>query len=274
MTTTLHGIDISHWQAGLQLAKTDAQFALFKATDGTSYVDACCDGFVTQAKRAGLPWGVYHFWQGNPTAEADHFVDSVAGYVGDAMLVLDFEGAHATSPSAAKTWLDRVYDRTGVRPLIYMSQSVTHQFDWTAVAKDYALWVARYGSSSYGDTGAWAAPAMWQYTDAHKTGGYSVDGDYFYGDEAAWAAFASGGNAHTDNDTGGDWFDMATKKDLEDAVLAVLKSSDGRKAIANAAWNTDGVIEAPDGEGAKDNPYWTGRGWLGSIRTQAMTKDE
>lgn len=270
---TLHGIDVSHWQSGLQLAKTDAQFALFKATDGTSYVDATCDGFVNQAKKLGIPWGIYHFWQGNPTAEADHFVDSVAGYIGHGLLVLDFEGAHATSASAAKTFLDHVYSRTGVRPLIYMSQSVTRQFDWSAVAKNYALWVARYGSSSYGDVGAWKAPAMWQYTDAHKAGGYSVDGDYFYGDKAAWTAFATGDAAdHTDSDTGGDWLTMATKQDVKDAVLEVLKSTEGRKAIANGTWNTDGVIAAPGDD--KDNPYWTGRGWLGSIRTQAMTKDE
>lgn len=198
---TLHGIDISHWQSGLQLAKTDAQFAIMKATDGTSYVDATCNGFVNQAKAAGLLWGVYHFWQGSPTAEADHFVDSVAGYVGHGLLVLDFEGAHATSATAAKTWLDRVYARTGVRPLIYMSQSVTRQFDWSAVARDYALWVARYGSSSYGDTGAWKSPVMWQYTDAHPTGGMKVDGDYFYGTADTWRAFATGDATHaTDTD--------------------------------------------------------------------------
>lgn len=216
---TLHGIDVSHWQSGLQLAKTDAQFALFKATDGTSYVDATCDGFVNQAKKLGIPWGVYHFWQGNPTAEADHFVDSVAGYIGHGLLVLDFEGAHAVSASAAKTFLDRVYSRTGVRPLIYMSQSVTRQFDWSAVAKNYALWVARYGSSSYGDTGAWKTPVMWQYTDAHKTGGYSVDGDYFYGDKATWTAFATGDQSHT-----------SSSDDEEDDMPSA-------EEIAKAVWN-------------------------------------
>jgi hypothetical protein len=75
--------------------------------------------------------------------------------------------------------------------------------------------------------------------------------------------------ATANNTTEGDWFDMATKKDLEAAVLDVLKSADGRKAIANAAWNTDGVISAPSDTDTKSNPYWTGRGWLGSIRTAA-----
>ena len=194
--TTLEGIDISHWQQGLSIAKADPDFAIMKATDGTSYVDPTCDGFVSQCKSHGALWGVYHFWQGNAKAEADWFVKNVRGYVGQGVLVLDFEGAHATSASAAKSFLDRVYDTTGVRPLIYMSQSVTRQFDWSAVAKSYALWVARYGASSYGDTGAWAAPALWQWTSSGKVNGYSgnVDKDHFYGDRAAWAAFASGGS--------------------------------------------------------------------------------
>ena len=194
---TLEGIDISHWQTGLSIAKADPDFAIMKATDGTSYVDATCDGFVNQCKSHGALWGVYHFWQGNATAEADWFVKNVAGYVGHGILVLDFEGARATSASAAKAFLDRVYDSTGVRPLIYMSQSVTREFDWSAVAKNYALWVARYGSDTYGDTGAWGSPAMWQWTSSGKVDGYSgnVDKDHFYGDRAAWEAFATGGQA-------------------------------------------------------------------------------
>lgn len=269
---TLHGIDISHWQTGLQLAKTDAQFAIMKATDGTSYVDAACNGFVNQAKSAGLLWGVYHFAQntGSLNAEADHFVDSIRGYLGHGILVLDWEHGNLANVSGAKAWLDRVHSKTGIRPLIYMSQSVAASHNWSSVAKDYALWVARYGSS-YGDTGAWAAPAMWQYTNAHHTGGQYVDGDHFYGDKAAWTAFATG-DSHGTDDTK-DWFDMATKADLKDAIDEWARSSEGRKALANAIWNTDGVIKAPDGEAAKDNPYWSGRGWLGSIRTQAMTKD-
>lgn len=272
---TLEGLDISHWQQGLQLAKTGKAFAIMKATDGTGYVDPTCNGFVSQAKKAGMLFGVYHFWQGSGVAEADWFCKNVAGYVGDGVLVLDFEGAHATSATEAKKFLDRVYDKTGIRPLIYMSQSVTNQFNWSSVAKDYGLWVARYGSSSYGSTGAWGAPAMWQYTSTGRVTGYSgdVDLDTFYGDRNAWLAYATGGS-HTDNDiTGGDWFEMATEQDLINAISKWAKSTDGRKEIANAVWNTDGVIEAPDGEGKKDNPYWSGRGWLGSIRTQAMTKD-
>jgi len=68
-----------------------------------------------------------------------------------------------------------------------------------------------------------------------------------------------------------DWFDMATKKDLEDAVLAALNSPKGRDAIARGAWTTDGVIPAPADTNTKKNPYWTGAGLLKSARSNTLT---
>lgn len=242
---TLHGLDISHWQSGLQLAKTGKDFAIMKATDGTSYVDATCDGFVNQAKAAGMLWGVYHFAQntGNMTAEADHFIASTRGYQGHGILVLDWEHGDLGNVSGAKAFLDRVYDKTGVRPLIYMSQSVAAGHNWSSVAKDYALWVARYGSS-YGSTGAWGSPAMWQYTSSGRVSGYgeNVDLDHFYGDRTAWGAFAtgetSGDNGGGDNGDGGDdempqWKNMAYgvdhtfPADGEWHVLTIGQADDG-----------------------------------------------
>jgi GH25 family lysozyme M1 (1,4-beta-N-acetylmuramidase) len=192
--TTLHGIDISHWQTGLDIDATDAQFVIIKVTDGTGYIDPAAVGFAHQIINAGLLGGAYHFYEGAGTAaaraEADHFVDQVRPVIGRALLALDFE--HSTTDVAgARAFLDRVTERTGVRPLIYMSQSLTNAHDWSSVAKDYGLWVARY-NESIGPTGAWSDVTMWQYTDAHHTGGETVDGDRFYGDAAAWRALAAG----------------------------------------------------------------------------------
>lgn len=194
----LEGIDISHYQTGLSIAKADPAFAIMKATEGTSYVDPTCDGFVTQCKNAGVLYGVYHFAHSGSDAEADWFIKNTKGYHGKGVLVLDWEAdAVGKGVSAAKNFLDRVYDKTGVRPLIYMSQSVTQSYDWSAVAKNYGLWVARYGTDSYGDTGAWKSPAMWQYTSSGRVNGYSgnVDENHFYGDSSAWKAYATGGKS-------------------------------------------------------------------------------
>ena len=192
----MKGIDVSHWQAGLDLAKTDAQFVIIKATEGTTYMDPECDAFYQRAKSLGLPRGVYHFYRGGGSKEADWFLANIAGYVGDAILALDFED-HVTDVKGAKAFLDKVAEATGVKPVIYMSASVKDGADWSAVVgADYGLWLARWGSAP-GSPSPWPALALWQYTDAHDTGGMAVDGDEFYGDHEAWAAYARGSGGDT-----------------------------------------------------------------------------
>ena len=147
---TLHGVDISNWQAGFDVKKCAGQFMIAKATEGTTFVDKNCDGFVQQAKAAGIPWGVYHFAHDGGDDEVDFFVKQVKGYVKGGILVLDWEAdAVSKGVSAAKNFLDGVYSETGVRPLIYMSASVVTGSNWSSVYNaDYGLWVAAYQSNA------------------------------------------------------------------------------------------------------------------------------
>lgn len=75
---------------------------------------------------------------------------------------------------------------------------------------------------------------------------------------------------HKDNSNSKDWFDMATKKDLEDALLSVLKTTEGRKALARAVWQTDGVISAPADTDTKKNPHWAAEGLVKAARSNAI----
>jgi lysozyme len=193
---TLNGIDISHWQGGMDVGRTGADFVIVKVTDGTSYKDPQAVTFARQIIDAGMLGGGYHFWQAgqSATAQADHFLSVVEPVVGRAVMVLDWESSDTGNVAGAKAWLDHVYERTGIRPVIYMSQSVAASHDWSSVAAQNALWVARYGTSTYGDTGAWADPVMWQHTSSGRVPGYSgnVDLDYFYGTAETWRALAAG----------------------------------------------------------------------------------
>lgn len=194
--TELKGLDVSHWQTGLDLGKTGLDFAIMKATDGTNFVDDQCDHFVNQAKKAGMKYGVYHFYEGGGSKEADYFVKNVKGYIGQALLALDFE-THTSDVSGAKAFLDRVKSQTGVKPVIYFNRSVLTSNNWSSVEKaDYGLWYARY-QSSLDSTSPWAGPALWQYTSSGHVSGYSgnVDLDKFFGDKAAWDAYAEGSSA-------------------------------------------------------------------------------
>lgn len=206
---SMNGIDISNWQRGIDLTKVPCDFVIVKATEGTSYVSPDCDRAFQQAMGAGKKLGVYHFASGlDANAEADFFVKNIKGYIKKAILVLDFEAkAVSRGPAWAKQWMDRVFSLTGVKPLIYMSNSVVHQYDWSAVvAADYGLWNAgyyAYGTKFYGykpdaplrgGTGKWPGAAIYQYSSEGRLSGYNGDLDInvFYGDAKAWDAYAGG----------------------------------------------------------------------------------
>lgn len=204
----LKGIDVSHWQKGLDIASTGAQFVICKATQGTTIVDPCCDSHYQAAKRLGLKLGVYHYASGgDPVAEADFFVKNIQGYIGEAILVLDWESNQNPRYGEHASWclkfLNRVKELTGVKPLIYMSASVIKLADWSPVVKEnYGLWVAGYPDNRDSwdipdfkwNVTPWPFYAIWQYTSS----GGRLDRDVFSGDAAAWDKYATkSGSAST-----------------------------------------------------------------------------
>lgn len=204
----LKGIDISHHQRGIDLAAIATDFVIIKATEGNGYTDEMCDTFYQKAKSLGKKLGVYHFARpdlGNTAeAEADWFIKETLGYHKEAMLILDWESGNLKDTTWARKWLDRVYSKTGVRPVIYMSASVMRSADWgDVVAGDYGLWVANYGSNDGTAQNSvfdkyplkyWSFYALWQYTSTGKLNGYNgnLDLNYFSGDTTAWDKYAGG----------------------------------------------------------------------------------
>lgn len=200
---TLQGIDIASWQAGIDLATVPLDFAIVKATQGTGYTNPDYARAISQVLGAGRLGGAYHYVSGgNAQAEADHFVDVVGGNVGRVVLAIDWEqGDNAAWGNVA--YLDavvsRVIERTGVEPLIYCSQSVVTSIASIASARDCGLWVAQYANmnaTGYQDSpwneGAYSC-AIRQYSSAGRLNGWegNLDLDKFYGDAAAWAAYAT-----------------------------------------------------------------------------------
>jgi len=213
----LTGIDISSYQAGIDLATVPADFVLIKATGGNGYVNPACDTEYQAARAAGKLVGVYHYaheagFQSDAVSEANFFLASIAGYLtGDTVLVLDFEGDNDRDVAWARLWLDTVYAATGVRPVIYLNTSELAASDWSPVyGANYGLWVAQYavtspteGYNDYAGTPAvndtppavnWGgvAPLMWQYADNARLPGYGggLDANVLYGDADTWHAYA------------------------------------------------------------------------------------
>lgn len=206
-----NGIDISNHQGSMDLAKvlkqTKTDFVICKATEGLKFVDKFCDKFMVVAQDAGKQVGFYHFarpeWN-SAKAEAEFFLRQTKGYFGKGIPVLDWESSGKSNVKWAKEWLDYIYGKTGVKPVIYMSESVVNAYNWKAVADTgYGLWVARYRDynidrnydmSTCGKKPVvkwWSFYMMWQWTSVGRLDGYSgnLDCDVFYGDSKAWDAY-------------------------------------------------------------------------------------
>ena len=208
----LNGIDISNHQSKMDLKavleKTKTDFVICKATEGLKFVDKYCDGFMVTARNAGKQTGFYHFarpeWN-SARAEADFFVKQTKGYFNQGVPVLDWESSGKSNVAWAKEWLERVESLTGVKPVIYMSESVANAYNWKAVAEGgYGLWIAKYRDynvdrnydmSTCGKKPVvkwWKFYMMWQWTSVGRLTGYSgnLDCDVFYGDTDAWKRYA------------------------------------------------------------------------------------
>lgn len=208
---TMNGIDISSWQAGINVSKVKADFVIVKATGATGYTNSYFKKWADATLASGKQLGLYHYARdasnpGSAVAEAKHFVKAIQPYVGKAVLVLDFEGDALEMGEPvkwAKKFMDTVYKKTGVKPLIYLSQSVTYRFDWSSVAKKYKLWVAQYLYRNFytgylvnpgggSDLGYWGSAQMYQYSSTGKVKGYSgyLDLNKFYGTVLTWKTLA------------------------------------------------------------------------------------
>lgn len=201
----MQGIDISGWQAGIDLSKVPCDFAIVKATQGVGFVSDVCDAQVEQAIGLGKPFGFYHYADGSGAqAEADFFVDHCAGYFGKGIPCIDWESAENSAwgnTGYLKQLVQRVIDRTGVKPLIYASAG---SFPWdVAQALDCGAWVAQYASNNatgYQDSpwneGAYDC-AIRQYSSAGRLAGYNgnLDLDKAYMDADGWAKYVCAASA-------------------------------------------------------------------------------
>ena len=254
---TMNGIDISNWQAGINLSNIAFDFLIARATEGIGCVDKYCDGYIQQAIKLGKPFGFYHFARptNDPIREADFFYSNCRGYFGKGIPILDWESGNTSSVAWAKRWLDRVYQLSGVKPVIYMSESVVNANNWSSVANaDYGLWVAKYRDNqpdyNYSMTNAgkrpsvkwWKFYCMWQWTSSGRLNGYSgnLDCDVFYGNESTWDAYVGKSTSTVEPQSKPA---AKTTEQLAEEVIAGLwgNGSDRKKRLTVAGYDYNAV---------------------------------
>lgn len=212
----MRGVDVSNWQCDIDTAALDADFVVAGATWGTGgFNNRCLINGLNQAANyqlgraaaSGKSIGVYHYAMGNDARrEADFYVDNVKGYVGRAVLALDWESQDNPqfgNGAWIDAWVRRVYERTHVWPVIYLQSSALGQLS-AYVREHCGIWVAQYASMNV--TGYQEKPwlygaygeAMRQYTSNGRVSGYAgrLDLNYFRGERGQWDAYARGDGAN------------------------------------------------------------------------------
>ena len=194
---TMYGVDVYSGSDDRIIRDSHAQVVIVKATQGTTYVNPKANHQYELAKSLGKLVGTYHYaGGGDPVAEAQFFIKNVKNWVGEAVLVLDWEkyqnGAFGDS-SWSRRFVDEVHRLTGVWPLVYVSESVIPQV--ANCAKDCGLWVAKYASMTWHSwtvpdmpvkTALWGTYTMWQFT------GDDMDRNVINTDAEGWKRLAKG----------------------------------------------------------------------------------
>ena len=196
-------VDVASYQGYFDVGKQkvageDVDIVIAKATEGTGYINPYGDYQIQKGIAAGKNFGFYHYFNGTGyKAEVDFFISQTKGYDKKGIPFFDWEsgGNYAwNNPQYLKNALDYYYERTGVRPVVYVQASEVARLNANGIFKDYALWVAGYPY----ENNSWNEPPfiysipngvntiMWQFDSA---GGF--DKNFVYIDSATWMKYAN-----------------------------------------------------------------------------------
>lgn len=198
---TTFGIDISRYQAGIDLAKVreggEIEFIIAKVSEGTTWRDPEFPKYAAEAKKHGFLFAAYVFLRGEAPVRAQ--VDNLKGALGADFdkipVILDLErttGYSQPTLGTANAFRDRAkMDGIRVTDLLYLPE-----WYWDVLGRPdtggWHLWQSRYGANDGKYPGDGAAAwtrrdgrpyAMLQYTSAGRVAGHSggIDKNAFRG---------------------------------------------------------------------------------------------
>ena len=247
----LLGADVSG--ANKNVAYSDYDFIIIKASEGNGYKSNALDYHL--AEKTNSLYGFYHFARPdlNNTAkeEAEYFLSLVGDYAGNCIYALDWEAeALAYNPDWALAWLNYVYNKTGVKPMLYISASQENTGKYNAIRDaDFGLWVAHWGVKTP-SVKHWPFWAMWQF-DNNK-----IDKNYFNGNETQFKKYC-GSNVSHETISPGDTVKLTSRIDynghLNDSWVLnatfFVKSINGRRVVVGpkdgitGAWDITNILK-------------------------------
>lgn len=253
-SANMNVIDVSGWQSADVTRVVDADAAIVKITEGGGYVNPSWRSQTDWARQTGKACGGYHYADGgNVTAEVNHYLNQFDGYVGQCVLALDWESngnAAWGNGDWVRQWVNQVYSRTKVWPIVYVQDSAVYQIP-SDVRAHCMLWKAQYASMNA--TGWQSTPwnagskgeGMVQYASTGYLNGVGpLDLNLFFGERDAWQKIAAGDRGKTNAEVrhdpvrpqvtvAPDYNDMATK-----VIRGVYGNGNDRRQALGGAYDT------------------------------------
>lgn len=199
----MRGIDISHYQKGLDIEKLaggDLEFVILKITEGTDYQDGAAPDFYMAAKKAGIPVGGYCYSHAltaeDARKEARYIVETLRGFPAPLGLYIDIEEQDQLAlPSdvlyqIVRAWCAEIRS-AGYTPGVYGSEgTLWAKIDANKLPVGCLVWVAKW-SSNAPDTPS----DLWQYSDSGTVPGYNGPVDMDSVRSSTFAALVHGESA-------------------------------------------------------------------------------
>lgn len=185
----VHGVDVSHYQGAIDwevLSQQNLDFAIIKATEGSTHVDERFLDNWQAAEQTHLALGAYHFFSFDSEGDrqAASYIDTVGNLSGKLAPVIDVEyyGNKRSNPPERtevvknlSALLDALEQQYEIKPIIYTTYTVYNDYI-KGEFEDYPLWVRSvYCPPTVLFGNKWS---FWQYMDTAMLDGYVGDQKY------------------------------------------------------------------------------------------------
>ena len=182
--TVYNGVDVyeySNISSYRQLKNSGVSVVIQKASEGLTYNDSLLSYRASMLPQYGFKVGYYHFAtnNGQPVAQAQHFLDRIKGLHSDTVLWLDIENqpnwTKAQAIDFTNKFIGYVQDR-GYKIGIYTGLSFYYEY-LSGNIGNVPLWLASYGKQPL----QFPNVVSWQYTGTGHIAGITgyADLDYF-----------------------------------------------------------------------------------------------
>lgn len=185
----IHGVDVSHYQGTIDwqtLSQQGLDFAVIKATEGSTHIDDRFDENWQAAEQTHLYLGAYHFFSFDSEGDrqAASYIETVGSLDGKLAPVVDVEyyGTKKSNPperaeviKKLKDLLDTLEQHYQIKPIIYTTFTVYNDYI-KGEFEGYPLWVRSiYCPPAVLFGNKWS---FWQYMDTAMLDGYVGDQKY------------------------------------------------------------------------------------------------